>query len=414
MEWGLERVQAALDEIGNPQRGYPTIHVAGTNGKGSVAATIAAVLTTGRLRAGLYTSPHLCSFRERFQVSGRPVPEERLIAAADSIKDVVMRERLTFFEAATVLAFHVFARERVDVAVIEVGLGGRLDATNVVRPEVSVITNIAMDHADFLGNTLQHIAAEKAGIAKEGVPLVTGETDPAVLAVLERACAEAGAPFHPLAPSRVRDVRVTRAETSFTADTGGWGPLQLTTPLIGAHQAMNVALAVDALERLPPDLRPPLRAVVTGVDEVYWPGRNQIEEIDGRTWLLDVAHNVAGARSLCELLDRLELPRPWVALLGALADKEWKAMLGPVLHRVDRAVLTQPPSAPHERRWDLRDAEAALRSFAVQDSLAAESDFERAFGRAQSATAMGTVIVTGSSHTVGDVMRLLQRCPFGG
>ena len=412
--WGLERVRSALDELGNPQVRYPTIHVGGTNGKGSVAVTLASVLSAGHLRTGLYTSPHLCSFQERFQLSGCPVSEGHLVAAADGIRDVVVRHGLTSFEAATVLALDLFAREQVDAAVLEVGLGGRLDATNVVRPDVSVVTNVAMDHEEFLGNTLDLIAAEKAGIAKEGVPLVTAETDPAVLEVLGAVCADRGAPLHVLAPGCVRDVEVAVDHTTLTLGTRSWGELRMTTPLVGHHQAVNTALAVEALEHAPVELRPSARDVVAGVAGVNWPGRNQIEEIGGRTWLFDVAHNAAGVGSLVDVLDRLALPRPWAALIGVLGDREWRDMLPPVLQRVDRATLTVPPSAPPERSWDATEAADAVGALLpVSYPITAEPDFSEALDRARSGPPGGTVIVTGSCHTVGDALKQLKRCPFG-
>jgi dihydrofolate synthase / folylpolyglutamate synthase len=413
--WGLARVESALSELGDPHRFYPTLHVGGTNGKGSVASTLAAVLTAAGFRTGLYTSPHLCSFRERFQVDGRAVPEERLLSAAEEMRALVGRHGLTYFEAATVLGFHTFARERVDAAVIEVGLGGRLDATNVVRPEVAIVTNIAMDHAEYLGGTLAAIAREKAGIAKADVPLVTAETDPDVLDVLRAACASAGAPFHALAADRVRDVRVAGAGTSFTVETRGWGSFQLTTPLVGAHQAVNTALAIEALEHLPIELRPAAQEVRAGVAGVRWPGRDQIERIDGRTWLFDVAHNPAGVRSLVDVLERIDLPRPIVALVGVLADKEWREMLPLILGRVDRGMLTLPPSATAERRWDPAAAEQAVRPLLPDGyPLVSEPDFALALDRVRRAAGEGTVLVTGSCYTVGDALRVLGRCPFPG
>lgn len=413
--WGLERVRAALEELGDPHRLYATVHVGGTNGKGSVASTLAQVLRAAGFRAGLYTSPHLCSFRERFQVDGRALPEERLLAVADEMRELITRHGLTYFEAATVLGFHAFARERVDVAVVEVGLGGRLDATNVVAPEVAIVTNIAMDHAEFLGGTLEQIAAEKAGIAKAGVPFVTAETSPPVLDVLRAACAAASAPFHALAAERVREVEVTGAGTSFRLETRGWGEFQLSTPLVGVHQAVNTALAVEALEHLPADLRPSAQAVRTGVAGVHWPGRDQIERIDGRTWLFDVAHNPAGIRSLVDVLDRLDLPRPYVALIGVLADKEWREMLPAILRRVDRGMLTVPPSATGERRWDPAEAERAIHPLlGAGFPLVSEPDFAVALDRVRRAAGKGTVIVTGSCYTVGDALRLLDRCPWPG
>jgi dihydrofolate synthase/folylpolyglutamate synthase len=406
-------VHSALDELGNPQLRYPTLHVGGTNGKGSVAATLAGVLSAGHLRTGLYTSPHLCSFQERFQISGRLVEEAHLVDAADGIRDVVVRHGLTSFEAATVLVLHLFAREQVDAAVLEVGLGGRLDATNVVRPDVSVVTNVAMDHMDFLGDTLDLIAGEKAGIAKEGVPFVTAETDPAVLAVLGAVCAERGAPLHVLAPGCVQDLEVVADHTAFTLGTESWGELRMTTPLIGHHQAVNVALAVTALEHVRVELRPLACDVVSGVAGVNWPGRDQVEEIDGRTWLFDVAHNAAGVVSLVDVLDRIALPRPWVALIGVLGDREWRDMLPPVLQRVDRAILTRPPSAPHERCWDPKEAAEAIGALLPEGcSLTAEPDFSEAIHGVRSGPSGGTVVVTGSCHTVGDALKQLNRCPF--
>jgi dihydrofolate synthase/folylpolyglutamate synthase len=408
-------VNSALDELGSPHQGYPTLHVGGTNGKGSVAATLAAVLSAGHLRTGLYTSPHLCSFQERFQISGRPVAEARLVAAADSIREVIVRHGLTSFEAATVLGLHLFAREQVEAAVLEVGLGGRLDATNVVRPDVSVVTNVAMDHAEFLGDTRDLIAAEKAGIAKEGVPFVTAETDPAVLDVFGAICAERGAPLHVLAPGDMRDVDVAADHTTFTLVTRGWGELRITTPLVGAHQAVNAALAVEALEHATVELRPSARAVVAGVAGVSWSGRDQIEEIGGRTWLFDVAHNSAGVGSLVDVLDRIDLPRPWVAIIGVLGDREWRDMLPPVLQRVDRAILTRPPSALPERCWDTTEAAEAVGALLPAGyPLTTEPDFSDALDRARGGPPGGTVIVTGSCRTVGDALKRLNRCPFRG
>lgn len=414
VHWGLERVDGALDDLGRPERRAPALHVGGTNGKGSVASTCAAVLQEAGRRTGLYTSPHLCSVRERFQVDGRPIAEDRLLAYADEIRSVVAARGLTFFEAATVLAFHVFASEGVEVQVVEVGLGGRLDATNVLVPAACALTNVALDHAEFLGDTLPAIAREKAGIIKPGVPVVTAETDPTLLAVFREVAAARGAPLTALDPADLADVDVALDHTAFTFETPPWGALRLRTPLVGRHQAANAALAVALLAHLPDGLRPDARQVVDGVARVRWPGRDQIEEIDGTTWLFDVAHNVAGIESLVSVLDRLALPAPRVALVGVLGDKEWRRMLPPLLGRVDRAVLTQPPSAPEGRRWDPHEAMAA--ATAGVDGLcpvAVVPDFEAALGGARRQAGSGTVVVTGSCHTVGDALRVLERVPFG-
>ena len=193
IRWGLERTSKLLAGVDDPHRAYPSIHIGGTNGKGSVAAIVESVLRHDGQRTGLYTSPHLVDFRERIQVDGRPISEAELLSAARALWPRIEEEAPSFFEAATVIAFLALRRADMDVAVVEVGMGGRLDSTNVVTPEVSVITNVALDHAEYLGSDLATIAGEKAGIIKTGVPVVTAESDPAVLAVLKRAAAGAWA-----------------------------------------------------------------------------------------------------------------------------------------------------------------------------------------------------------------------------
>jgi dihydrofolate synthase/folylpolyglutamate synthase len=411
VRWGLERTAGALAALGDPHRRYPAIHVGGTNGKGSVTTTLAAVLREAGLRAACYTSPHLCSIRERIVVGGEAIGEESLLERAAEVTDAVERFGLTFFEAVTVLGFHAFAREEVDVAVIEVGLGGRLDATNVVRPLVSAVTNVQMDHADYLGDTLAKIAGEKAGIVKPGVPFVLGETDAALVDVFRRTAAALGAPFHAVdAAARLKDVALGRDHTSFSLETRSWGEVPLSTPLVGRHQASNAALAVEVLEHLPEALRPGRDAVVRGIAGVRHPGRDQIEILDGRTWLFDVAHNTAGIHSLVDTLDRLDLPRPLVALVGVLGDKDWPGMLPPLFSRVDLAVLTQPPSAPSERRWDPRAVGEAV---AGAGPLRVEEDFLAALKAARDAAGAGTVVVTGSCHTVGSALTALGIEPLG-
>jgi dihydrofolate synthase/folylpolyglutamate synthase len=410
VHWGLERTLSALASLGNPQARYPTIHVGGTNGKGSVVTTLASVLARSGLRTGGFTSPHLCSFRERVVVNGHALSEQTLLQRAAEVSDAVVRYGLTFFEAVTVLGFHAFAREEVDIAVIEVGLGGRLDATNVLEPLVSAVTNVDMDHAEYLGDTRSKIAAEKGGIIKRGVPFVTAETSGELVALLRAMAAGKDAPFHSLDPAvAVHDLTLGKHHTAFRLSTRHWGDVDLVTPLVGRHQAANAALAVRVLEQLPSELRPDLAALVDGIASVTHPGRDQIEEVGGRSWLFDVAHNTAGIHSLVDTLERLDLPRPRVALVGVLGDKDWRTMLPPLFSRMDEAVLTQPPSAPPERRWDpqvARDAVGAVCPIRV------EAHFGRALERARAAAGEGTVIVTGSCHTVGSALSVLGLEPL--
>jgi dihydrofolate synthase/folylpolyglutamate synthase len=412
VHWGLERTERALEALGDPHRAYPVLHVGGTNGKGSVATTLSAVLNQAGLRTGCFTSPHLCSFRERVTVGGEALSEEKLLAYAAEVKDAVLRFGLTFFEAVTVLGLHAFAREGVEMAAVEVGLGGRWDATNVVRPEVSAVTNVAMDHADYLGDTLAQIAFEKAGIMKAGVPFVTAETDVELLTVLRSLARDRGVPLTVVDPeSEITGLEVAVDHTSFTLDTPTWGRLEVRTPLVGRHQAFNTVLAIRILEHMPEQMRPDVEAVKAGIGAVVHPGRDQMEVVDGKTWFFDVAHNTAGVLSLVDTVDRLDLPRPLVALVGVLGDKDWRSMLPPLFSRADYAVLTQAPSAPPERRWDAR---AAADAVAHLCPMRLEADFTAAVERARAEAGDGTVVVTGSVHTVGSALKVLGREPLRG
>ena len=274
IQWGLGRMEDFLRDTGDPHLGIPCVHVGGTNGKGSVASTVASVLNSAGHRAGLYTSPHLCFFRERFQIRGAPVGDDELRELAQELEPAIRRHSLTFFEAATGLAFHLFRKREVEVSVIEVGLGGRLDATNVVAPFLTAITNVDLDHSDYLGSTLDEIAMEKAGIIKSGVPLLTSERDEGIRSVLSTTCEALGAPFiHVGSDSGELSVEVLEDRTAFDVSTAAWGRLRLQTPLVGEHQAVNGALAVALLECMPSQFRPDRAALVEGMSRVRWPGR---------------------------------------------------------------------------------------------------------------------------------------------
>ncbi len=405
IRWGLDRTRRMLASAGDPHTAYPSVHIAGTNGKGSVAAIMEAVLRRAGLRTGLYTSPHLVDFRERIRVTGRPIGETELLTTARSLWPQVEAEAPSFFEAATVIAFLALERAGVDVAVVEVGMGGRLDSTNVVTPDVTVITNVALDHAQYLGDDLATIAGEKAGVIKTGVPVVTGETDPVVLDVIRRTAAERGSPVHVVpAPVAEFDARGTTA----VLDTH-WGELSLRVPRAGQHQAANLAVAVKALELLPASRRPGKAALVEGVAAVSWPGRLQSEAVDGATWIFDVAHNAAGTRSLLDALPVLRPRRPLVALIGVLGDKDWDEMLPPLFDAADAVILAEPPSAPAQRRWD---PESVLETLAAPAMARVVRPFATAVREAMALAGGGTVVCTGSVHTVGDAMLTLGIRPF--
>jgi dihydrofolate synthase/folylpolyglutamate synthase len=406
IRWGLERTEELLAGVGDPHRRFRSLHVGGTNGKGSVSALCDAALRAAdpSRTIGLYTSPHLVRFDERIRIGGRPVERELLLACEARLRPAIERTGATFFEATTAIAFLCFAEAGVELAVVEVGLGGRLDSTNVIVPEACAVTNVARDHTEYLGESLDAIAFEKAGIFKPGVPAVTGETAPGPLAVLQRRAAEVGAPLTEVGADAVFDVAVSLEGTVFELEESPrWGSREVHTSLVGEHQARNAAVAAELLGVLPRDLRPSWEAVERGFASVRWPGRLQVERVRGTTWVLDVAHNPAGVASLAASLDRLRLPRPVVLLTAILNDKEWGEMLPPLLSRADAAVLTVAPSSPENRRWDPADAEARIGADAGVP-IRIIPDFAAAIQRAETMAPHGTILVTGSVHTVGDAL----------
>lgn len=408
VRWGLERTEALLAGVGDPHRRFQSLHVGGTNGKGSVALLCAETLRRERpgRRVGLYTSPHLVDFRERIRIDGAPVEEALLGSVLEEMRQAIERSGATFFEATTALAFLCFARAGAELVVAEVGLGGRLDATNVLRPLACAVTNIGMDHREYLGDTPALIAAEKAGIFKRGVPALTAERDPTALGVLRDAAARAGARFHML-DDRVTVADVERDDTGsrFTLRSATWGERRIRLALAGEHQVRNAALAAELLALLPDDVRPGWAAVEAAFAAARWPGRLQRGEAWGARWLLDVAHNPDGVRALAAELDRCGDPRPRVLLCAILGDKERGAMLPPLLERVDAAVFTTAPSSPVDRRWDA--AAAAREVQHLGTPVRVIEDFEQALMRASTLAGHGTVVVTGSVHTVGDALAAL-------
>jgi dihydrofolate synthase/folylpolyglutamate synthase len=387
IKFGLATTRALLGSLGDPHAVVPTIHIGGTNGKGSVCALVAAALREAGWKVGVYSSPHLVSFRERIRVDEVPITEEAVAMWTDRLRPLILERRATFFEATTAIAFADFAARGAEIAVVEVGLGGRLDSTNVVRPLVSAVTKIERDHMKYLGDTLEKIAGEKAGIAKPGAPFVIGERVPDLVEVLRRAAHRAVARRDSSARA---DVRVLPPAYEWT------GPLTLAGP----HQRRNAGVAHGILMALPPRWRPDPEALARGFAEAWLPGR-----LDRRgKWLFDVAHNPDGIRSLVTALEAIRPPRPIHALVSILGDKEWPGMLVQLDRAIDRGVLTVAPTAAG-RGWDA----AWLRRWLGDDSRPPARaswtlipDFRTALQEVQRGA--GTVLVTGSFHTVGDVM----------
>lgn len=403
-KFGLERTEALLAELGDPHRRFPSLHVAGTNGKGSSVAAADAVLRAKGLRVGRYTSPHLVDFRERIVVDGRCIPEGEVVDFVTRWTPLVERLGATFFEATTALAFAHFAEQRVDVALVETGLGGRLDSTNVVLPVVAGVTTIDYDHTEYLGDTLEKIAAEKAGIFKRDRPAVIGEKDPDLRAILAGHARAAGA--HPIRvvaeECAVEEVEVGIDGTSFTLVRAG-ERVSLHTPLSGRHQADNVTFALTLLDAAGPPYETPPGEAAKGLRGAVVAGRFQRE---GR-YIFDVAHNPEGAAVLARTLAAVRPAPPVASLFAVLADKDWRHMIRELSPVVARFVLTTAPTAPASRAWDL---DAVMR-FAAEEGIPADCirDFDAALAHA--ARAGQTVLVTGSFHTVGDAMSRLQLSP---
>jgi dihydrofolate synthase/folylpolyglutamate synthase len=372
-----------LDALGHPQRHYPTIHIGGTNGKGSTSAFVAQELQARGWRVGLYTSPHLISPVERIAVDGVPIGEDAFTEWTRQLKPHIERLDASFFEATTALALADFAARHVDIAVVEVGLGGRLDATNVLSPLVSAVTKIALEHTEYLGNDLKSIAREKAGIAKPATPFVTGEPNPEIQAeILKEAKRRGAAPV-------------------ITVDTTLQPRKQTRLGLRGRHQVGNALVAHAILNALPKPFGPVGKRLPASFAHAYIPGRFEMRG----SWIFDVAHNPDGMQVVADTIRESwqTIRRPLHALVGIRNDKDWRAMLKILKPVVDKLVLTVPPSIPVLQRWSLDDLDA-LSHF--------DPDFSHALEDIRDGA--GTVLVTGSFHTVGDAMaRLPGFAPVG-
>lgn len=413
IRWGLERISRILEDLGDPHLAYDSLHVGGTNGKGSVCA-IAATVGSAERTVGLYTSPHLSSFAERIRIDGSNADLDLLERCAARVRPLVEREGATYFEAASALAFLAFAEAGVELAAVEVGLGGRLDATNVLQPEGCAIVTVGLDHCEYLGHSIGEVAAEKAGILKPRVPVVLGDLPAKALHVVEAKASEIGSPLHRLGQTaHVADVRVHAGGTAFTYDSPALSEgIRLELPLPGQHQAHNAAVALLLLEKAG---RLPAASFLPGlVGQVRWPGRVEVLESRGVDWILDVAHNPAGASALTATLGTLKPRRPIVVLTAMLARKAWPGILAVLREVADRLVLTIADSHPDGEGWDLAAVQAYLEGSEGRSGggrvlpLEYHADLSTALSRASELAAGGTVVVAGSCYLVGDVRVALE------
>jgi dihydrofolate synthase / folylpolyglutamate synthase len=340
IKFGLNRTESLLQRVGNPHLRLQCVHVAGTNGKGSTAAMLSSILHRCGSKVGLYTSPHLVRFTERFRINDREVaPETILDVFRELHAHLDPGEPPTFFEMVTAMGLLYFAREKVDWAIVEVGMGGRLDATNVIHPQASVITNVALDHQEFLGRTLSVIAREKAGIIKDWVPVITAAQQPAVQSAIKIGCRRHDAPLYRLG----RDFQVRRnPDGSFKYHGLRREYLALRLNLEGAHQLGNAALALatlEVLERQGLDW-PRDNAVEAGLLNVHWPARLEILQENPRI-VLDGAHNPQGAECLREALKRSFSYRRLHLVLGIMKDKDIGGILRRLLPLAETAIFTK-------------------------------------------------------------------------
>ncbi|HEY8487097.1 MAG TPA: folylpolyglutamate synthase/dihydrofolate synthase family protein [Limnochordales bacterium] len=434
MRLGLERMRALMARLGDPHRGFACVHVAGTNGKGSTCAMLAAMARAAGLRVGLYTSPHLVHFHERIVVDGRPIDSHELVEAYRAVRQAVERldlpEPPTHFEFVTAMAFWHMARVGVQLAVVEVGLGGRLDATNVVQPELCVLTPIGLDHTQVLGPRLQDVAREKAGIVKPGVPVVAAPQPPEAMEVIEAACRAAASPLVTVRPAEPgHDGRlegggghspsgpaVYRYGALSTGLEGSWlwveGPegfraARLRVALLGSHQVQNAAVAVAAAHQLAGQGWPfTVQAMAQGLAQVQWPGRLQVLARD--PWvLLDGAHNPPAAQALAAAVKELfGRPAP-VLVVGMLQEKDRAGTLAPLVAAGPQLVVaTRSRSARTAPAHPAQLAELAVR-LGTRRAVAvapASHAVEVAVQAVRRTGGRGPVLVTGSLYLAGEVL----------
>lgn len=355
-DFSLDRMFALMDALGNPQANYPVIHIAGTKGKGSVAALCASALTAAGYRTGLYTSPHLEDYVERIQVDGSPLTHEGLAALVDEVKPAVARiPKLTTFEITTAIGFLAFARQNVDAAVIEVGLGGRLDATNVVTPRVSVITSLSMDHTAVLGDTLAKISGEKAGIIKEAVPVVSAPQKEEALEVLLRVARERSAPLTLVG----RDVTFEAQGASLDGQEFRIQDMEFKIPLLGSYQVLNAAVAYAALKQS--GLNVSDAALQEGFSRVKWPARFEVARREPPV-VFDSAHNEDSFARLRETLERHFPSRQVYLILGASEDKNLAGMLRVMKPLIRELIVTR---ADHPRALEAGKIQSAADALEV-------------------------------------------------
>jgi dihydrofolate synthase / folylpolyglutamate synthase len=401
MRFGLKAISELLSQLGNPQNSYKTILIAGTNGKGSTATMIASILCSAGYKVGLYTSPHLVDVRERIVINGKKIPLKEFNRTIADVKDK-KEQPVTYFEFLTAVAFVYFQRQKVDIAVMEVGLGGRLDATNVCKPLVSVITNISLDHMDYLGNTLDSIAREKAGIIKQKGICITAAKQKKVVDVLRDVCQRRHAKLYCLSS----DIKIKKQKDGFLNYEGLYHNLKnLKIPLQGDHQLSNAALALAAIELCAKKgFSIADAAIYAGLKNTHWEARLEVLQ-NQPLFLLDGAHNPAGISVLCRTFKKDFSYRRLILIFGALADKDYRQMLQKIVPLASIIILTQLKT---KRAVPVNDIMETVKKMGYPAIVT--ENVKQAIERAQAmAKKQDLICATGSFYLAGEVKQAFPK-----
>ena len=401
---GLENTQVLDKHFGHPHHSFRTIHVAGTNGKGSCSHTLAAILQEAGYRVGLYTSPHLVDFRERIRINGQPIPEKYVVDFVEKERDFFEPLHPSFFELTTAMAFRYFADEKVDVAVIEVGLGGRLDCTNIIHPDLCIITNISFDHVQFLGDTLAKIAGEKAGIIKAGVPVIYDASQPGPASVIAAKAKEMGSPAWPMEPSFYEMKTQSREGITFTFAYPGGEKAELAIPYVAKYQMMNASLAFYTMHILQDVHDIPKNVLAEGLSKIKWPCRM---EMAAPGVIIDGAHNEDGIAQFVSTAGYFAKENEITILFTAVADKHYHEMIGEICEGIhpSHVVATQIDGSR------VVPAEVLAEDFrkAGCTDVCAEPEIGAAYEKALGKKGSGMLFCVGSLYLAGELKAYLAK-----
>jgi len=400
---GLETIDTILDNLGRPEKSFKSIHIAGTNGKGSIASYIASILNEAGFKTGLYTSPHLVKFNERFCINGTQVIDDDIVDAYLAVKNADTGTRkATFFELATAMGFYLFGRENVEWAVIETGMGGRLDATNILNPELSVITNLSLEHTDYLGDTLEAITGEKGGIIKQNTPVVTGVTQDSSLAVLKEIAGQKSAPFYLYKKDFTARADGDRSFT-YNGIKTTWDTIE--TQLPGRHQIDNAALSLAACELIFSNTAQLSQEVVRkGIKETRWPGRLEYI-LEKPLTILDGAHNLKAAENLGRYFNEKLSDRDLTLVIGILDDKPYDEMLKYLVPSAKKIIFTK---AGISRSLDPEILKKSVQDYAGASIRIIENVGEAVDYAVKTSTDSDAVCVAGSLYVVGEARNKIK------